>query len=156
MTESEIVKLLHNLEAEIAGLRQVSSVLSQLIASEGRVELFSSELTTVSDEVIFLRKKLERHKGKQEKELESKIRILSSRLDQLEMDRSRSRLELTEKEKELGKIKEDLAANALELSEARIQLEARGKELAEYQRRTWELEAEVKKLRQPWWRRFFR
>jgi chromosome segregation ATPase len=156
MTDSEIVTILHNLEAEVAALKQISSTLAQLITCEGKVEFFSSELSTVSDEVIFLRKKLEKNKSKLDKELDSKIRALSSRLDRLEMDRSRSILELAEKEKELSKIREDLAANALELFEARIHAEAREKELAEYQRRTWELEAEVKKLRRPWWRKFFR
>jgi len=153
MTDSEIVTILHNLEAEIAALKQISSTLAQLITSEGKVEFFSSELTTVSDEVIFLRKKLEQNKGKQDKELDSRIKSLSSRLNRLEMDRSKSRLELAEKEKDLCKIREDLTANALELSQART---ARENELVEYQRRTWELEAEVKKLRLPWWKKIFR
>jgi chromosome segregation ATPase len=156
MTEKEIVTILHNLEAEIAALKQISSTLARLITSEGKVEFFSSELTTVSDEVVFLRKKFEQNKGKQDKELDSKIKSLSSRLNRLEMDRSKSRLDLAEKENELYKIKEDLAANALELFEARTNLEAREKKLAEYQRRTRELESEVKKLRRPWWRKFFR
>jgi chromosome segregation ATPase len=156
MTDSEIVKLLHSLEAEVAGLRQISSALTQVITCEGKTDLFSSELSTVSDEVIFLRKKLEKNKSKLDKELDSKIKALSSRLDRLEMDRSRSILELAEKEKELGRIKENLAANALELSKARTYAKAREMELAGYQRRTWELEAEVKKLRRPWWRKLFR
>jgi len=155
MTDSEIVKLLHSLEAEVAGLRQISSALTQVITCEGKTDLFSSELSTVSDEVIFLRKKLEKNKSKLDKELDSKIKALSNRLNRLEMDRSRSILELAEKEKELGRIKEDLAANALELSKARTHAQAREKELAGYQRRTLELEAEVKKLRRPWWRKLF-
>ncbi|MEW5800935.1 MAG: hypothetical protein AB1847_02415 [bacterium] len=159
MTDKEVLKLLHNLEVEIASLKQISSTLAQFMANEGKnegkEEIFSSELTTVSDEVIFLRKKLEQEKSKRNQELDSKITALSIRLDRLEIDGSKNRFKVDEKE--YRKIRGDMAANALELAEARAHLERRGKELVEHRKRIQELEAEVEKLRRrlPWWRKFF-
>ncbi|MEW6379805.1 MAG: hypothetical protein AB1611_09375 [bacterium] len=173
MTDHDIVKLLHELEAEVESLKRLSSALNQLIAHEGKLDLLASELTTVSDEIIFLRRKLTPVKSRRDYQLDFKIKSLSNRLDRLEMERiagSSTPESLEHKDRELARARDDLAINALalstardnlaarerELSRARIHLESRERELIEQKKRIQDLEAQVKKIRRrPWWRKIF-
>ncbi|MCL6584167.1 MAG: hypothetical protein K6U11_11090 [bacterium] len=173
MTDREIGKLLHGLEAEVETLRQISSTLHQLLVHEGKLELLFSELATVSDEIIFLRKKLDRSKSRWDLQLDFKLKSLLSRLDRLEMSErmqgSPTWAELEERNQELAKVREDLTARSQELftirdhlkdrekelSEARAYLEEREREVSEYKKRIRDLEAELKRLKRPWWRKLF-
>ena len=86
-------------------LKQIGVILKKFTSQERKITILSAELKTVSDEVIFLRKKLEENRNKR---LDDKYKNLLSRIERIEKERSDYKLNFALQFRQIQKIKEDI------------------------------------------------
>jgi predicted RNase H-like nuclease (RuvC/YqgF family) len=115
---------------QVEALRQIAGILNKIVTQEQKIETLFGEVQTLSDEVIFLRRKLKDKKVQHIQEQE-----IITRLDQLEKEQRESNADITQKDKVIF--------------DQQAVLEAREREIEA-------LKAEVERLRRSWWKRLWK
>lgn len=87
-------------------MKQIAVVLNKFIYLERKMEIFTAELETLSDEIIFLRKEFHKLRNHEQ---DRKYQKIITRIETLEKEQIKDRLHLALKSKQIKELQEQAA-----------------------------------------------
>lgn len=97
---------------QAAALERIATILDSIVAKDQKIGALSSEVQTLSDEIVFLRRKLD-HQDQE----------IITRLDQLEREQRESKVDITQKDKVIADQEAALEARGREVEALKMEVE---------------------------------